>query len=178
MPEPTAPGPTAPGPTTTDASTPVPSVPGASTPQPYRVQVPLRWSDMDAYGHVNNVQYLRLLEDARVVGIREWFLDRPSMLDEGIIVSRHAIEYRAPLTYRPAPVEVDMWVTHVHGAGFDLGYVVRDPEDVGTEVYAVAETGLVLFDFATSRPRRLPPDVRAGLAVHVGEAVRFRWAGR
>ena len=36
--------------------------------RPYRVEVPLRWSDMDAYGHVNNVQYLRLLEDARVVG--------------------------------------------------------------------------------------------------------------
>ncbi|MGL5850524.1 MAG: acyl-CoA thioesterase, partial [Phycicoccus sp.] len=35
---------------------------------PYRVEVPLRWSDMDAYGHVNNVQFLRLLEDARVVG--------------------------------------------------------------------------------------------------------------
>ena len=31
------------------------------------------------------------------------------------------IEYRAPLTYRAAPVEVDMWVTRVHGAGFDLG---------------------------------------------------------
>lgn len=78
-------------------------------PSSYRVDVPLRWSDMDAYGHVNNVQFLRLLEDARVVAIREWFLGRPSMLDEGIVVSRHAIEYRAPLTFRPAPVEA-MWV--------------------------------------------------------------------
>jgi acyl-CoA thioester hydrolase len=153
-------------------------MPDLPAPQPYRVQVPLRWSDMDAYGHVNNVQYLRLLEDARVVGIREWFEGRPSMVDEGIVVSRHAIEYRAPLTYRPAPVEVDMWVTTVHGAGFDLGYVVRDPEDAGDEVYAVAETGLVLYDFASGRPRRLTPEVRAGLAEHQGDAVRFRWAGR
>ena len=153
-------------------------MPAPVPPTPYRVQVPLRWSDMDAYGHVNNVQFLRLLEDARVVGIREWFLDRPSMLDEGIVVSRHVIEYRAPLTYRPAPVEVDMWVTSVHGAGFDLGYVVRDPEDVGEQVYAVAETGLVLYDFSTSRPRRLGPEVRAGLAEHAEDAVRFRWAGR
>src|ERR687886_344809 len=35
-----------------------------------RVLTPLRWSDMDAYGHVNNVQFLRLLEDARVVDAR------------------------------------------------------------------------------------------------------------
>lgn len=150
----------------------------ASDSQHYTVQVPLRWSDMDAYGHVNNVQFLRLLEDARVVGIREWFVDRPSMLDEGIVVSRHAIEYRAPLTYRPAPVEVEMWVTHVHGAGFDLGYVVRDPDGAGEQVYAVAETGLVYYDFGTARPRRLTPDDRAALAAHTGDPVLFRWAGR
>ncbi|MBM6399084.1 acyl-CoA thioesterase [Phycicoccus sonneratiae] len=145
---------------------------------PYVVDVPLRWSDMDAYGHVNNVQYLRLLEDARVIGFREWFPDRPALLDEGIVVTRHVIEYRAPLTYRPEPVEVDMWVTRVHGAGFDLGYVVRDPASVGDATYAVAETGLALYDFAGARPRRLEPAAREALAAHVGEPVTFRRAGR
>jgi acyl-CoA thioester hydrolase len=166
-----------------DPAQPASAHPAAEPPlapdaEPYRVDVPLRWSDMDAYGHVNNVQFLRLLEDARVVAIREWFLGRPSMLDEGIVVSRHAIEYRAPLTFRPAPVEVAMWVSHVHGAGFDLGYVVRDPAAVGDAVYAVAETGLVLYDFTTARPRRLSPDVRTELTRHSGEPVIFRWAGR
>ncbi len=145
--------------------------------RPYVVEVPLRWSDMDAYGHVNNVQFLRLLEDARVIGFREWYPEG-SMLEEGIVVSRHAIEYRAPLTYRPAPVEVDMWVTRLHGAGFDLGYVVRDPEGVGDRVYAVAETGLALYDFAAARPRRLPPAAREALEPHRGEPVAFRWAAR
>ena len=32
----------------------------------YRCDYPMRWSDMDAYGHVNNVQYLRFFEDARI----------------------------------------------------------------------------------------------------------------
>ena len=32
----------------------------------YRALVSLRWSDMDIYRHVNNVQVVRLLEDARV----------------------------------------------------------------------------------------------------------------
>jgi len=153
-------------------------MPASHASRPYRVEVPLRWSDMDAYGHVNNVQYLRLLEDARVIGFREWFPDRPTLLDEGIVVSRHVIEYRAPLTYRPEPVEVDMWVTRVHGAGFDLGYAVRDPESVGEREYAVAETGLVLYDFVTSRPRRLSPEARAQLAVHTGDPVSLRWSGR
>ncbi|KGN39186.1 acyl-CoA thioesterase [Knoellia subterranea] len=150
----------------------------APSERPYRTQVPLRWSDMDAYGHVNNVQYLRLLEDARVIGFREWFGEERSLLDTGVIVSRHEIEYVAPLTYRPEPIEVDMWVTGVHGAGFNLGYAVRDPESLGERVYALAETGLVLYDFASARPRRLTDEDRAALAVHVGEPVSFRWSRR
>jgi acyl-CoA thioester hydrolase len=146
--------------------------------RPHVVEVPLRWSDMDAYGHVNNVQYLRLLEDARVGGLRAWNEGGPSMLEEGIVVTRHAIEYRAPLTYRPAPVAVDMWVTRLHGAGFDLGYVVRDPDGLGEEVYAVAETGLALYDFDAARPRRLTPEARATLEPHLGGRVSFRWGSR
>lgn len=30
------------------------------------VQVPMRWGDMDAYGHINNVQVVRMLEEARI----------------------------------------------------------------------------------------------------------------
>ncbi len=154
-------------------------MPGADDPQTYRVEVPLRWSDMDAYGHVNNVQYLRLLEDARVIGFREWFPDRPTMLDEGIVVTRHAIEYRAPLTYRAAPVEVDMWVTRVHGAGFDLGYTVRDPESVGDAGlrHRRDRAGALRLRDRPPAPARRPRRA-AQLAVHVGDPVRFRWGGR
>jgi len=30
------------------------------------VPIPLRWSDFDAYAHVNNAEMLRLLEEARI----------------------------------------------------------------------------------------------------------------
>ncbi len=30
------------------------------------VQIPLRWSDFDAYAHVNNAEMLRVLEEARI----------------------------------------------------------------------------------------------------------------
>ena len=72
-------------------------MPGHPASRPYRVEVPLRWSDMDAYGHVNNVQYLRLLEDARVVGFQEWFPDRPDPRRRGHrrVAARHRVP-RAP----------------------------------------------------------------------------------
>ena len=109
---------------------------------------------MDAYGHVNNVQFLRLLEDARVTGFKEWFGQDRSLLDE------------------------EMWVTKMGGAGFDIGYDVRDPEDVGIGHYARAETSLVLYDFAQSRPRRIRPEEKAILEGLRGAPVPFRWRGR
>ena len=112
--------------------------------RPFRVDVPLRWSDMDAYGHVNNVQFLRLLEDARVVGFEQWF--------------GHG--------------------TEIAGSSFSIAYEVRDPADVGTTLYARAETTLVAYDFATVSPRRLRPDERAVLKTLAGKPVSFRWRAR
>jgi acyl-CoA thioester hydrolase len=147
----------------------------------YRVNVPLRWSDMDAYGHVNNVQFLRLLEDARIIGFEQWFGQDRSVLSEGILVARHEIEYLAPLLFRVPPIVVEMWATRIGGAGFDLAYEVRDGRtatDGGDIVYARAETTLVLYDFATSRPRRMDQPLRDVLEQHSGEPVTFRWRRR
>ena len=140
--------------------------------------VPLRWSDMDAYGHVNNVQFLRLLEDARVIGFNEWFGQDRTMLDTGVLVARHEIEYLAPLTFRHAPIRVEMWTTSIGGAGFDVAYEVRDPEGFGDALYAHAETTLVAYDFSRVAPRRLAPEERAELKRHEGAPVPFRWRRR
>lgn len=152
---------------------------GTEQARRYRVAVPLRWSDMDAYGHVNNVQFLRLLEDARVIGFEEWFGQDRSVLSEGILVARHEIEYLAPLLFRVPPIVVEMWATRIGGAGFDLAYEVRDGRDgQGDTLYARAETTLVLYDFEASRPRRMDDSLRAVLGIHSGEPVPFRWRRR
>jgi acyl-CoA thioester hydrolase len=143
--------------------------------RPYHVEVPLRWSDMDAYGHVNNVQFLRLLEDARVTGFEDWFGQDRSMLNEGVLVARHEIEYLAPLTFRHAPIVVAMWATTVSGASFDLGYEVRDDAGNDAALYARAETTLVAYDFTTARPRRLREEERQVLQRFSGQPVPFRW---
>jgi acyl-CoA thioester hydrolase len=133
---------------------------------------------MDAYGHVNNVQFLRLLEDARVIGFQEWFGQDRSLLDEGVIVARHEIEYLAPLDFRHAPISVDMWATKISGSSFILAYEVRDPAGVGTVLYARAETTLVAYDFGPATPRRLRPDERTALQAVAGDPVPFRWRER
>ena len=91
---------------------------------------PLRWSDMDAYQHVNNVVYLRYLEQARV----DWMFRRASeagvegFATFGTVVAKHEIEYRRPLVYRTEPVRVEVWVTAIRTAQFTVAYEVCDDE--------------------------------------------------
>jgi acyl-CoA thioester hydrolase len=143
-----------------------------------RVLTPLRWSDMDAYGHVNNVQFLRLLEDARVVAFAAAGSDEGgSVVETGLLVARSEIEYLEPLVYRTAPVAIDLWLTGLAGASFDLGYEVLDEQgDDGLRprVYARAETTLVLFDRVNERPRRMTPSERDRLEVWRDEPVHWR----
>ena len=120
----------------------------------HRVAVPLRWSDVDAYGHVNNVQFLRLLEEARVMAFGRARAEHGvDLVSTGVVVGRSEIEYLLPLEFGPAPVAIDMWVTSYRAADFDLAYQVTDGED-GT-LYAQAVTLMVAYDLERGVPRRL-----------------------
>ncbi|MDX3519031.1 MULTISPECIES: thioesterase family protein [Streptomyces] len=116
---------------------------------------PLRWADMDAYGHVNNVVFLRYLEEARID-----FLFRPEKdFKQGSVVARHEIDYKRQLVHRHKPVDIELWVTEIRAASFTITYEVKDPE----QVYVRASTVIVPFDFATQRPRRITAEERAFL---------------
>ncbi|MDI2127337.1 acyl-CoA thioesterase [Yinghuangia seranimata] len=116
----------------------------------------LRWSDMDAYQHINNVQYLRLLEEARVdmmftLGQREG----AKTLSEGVVIARHEIDYVRPMVWRPEPVRIETWVSKIGAARFTLGYEILDET-----VYARASSVLVPYSLDEQRPRRLNEDER------------------
>jgi acyl-CoA thioester hydrolase len=88
----------------------------------------------------------------------------------GLLVARSQIEYLEPLVYRTAPVAIDLWLTDLQAASFDLGYEVLDDD----RVYARAETTLVLFDRVRDRPRRMTPSERERLEAWRDGPVRWR----
>lgn len=125
----------------------------------YVYSCPMRWSDMDAYGHVNNVQYLTYLEEARIDLLHDLIERaeaREGRLATGMLVATSSIEYRRPLVHRATPVPITVWVERLGSAFFDLAHEVGDPE----VVYARATTRIVPYDFRVERPRRLTPDER------------------
>lgn len=136
------------------------------------IDVPIRWSDMDAYGHVNNVQYLRYLEEARVIAFQEWFGQDRSLLEEGVLVARAEIDYLAPLVFNYQPARVSLWCSRISGASFDIAYTVSQPDS--TTIYANAESTLVTYDLEGGRPRRLGERERASLQGLLGDPVPLR----
>ena len=121
---------------------------------------PLRWADMDAYGHINNVAFLRYLEEARIDFM---FRLAPSEGDAsfagGSVVARHEIDYLRPLVHRHEPVIVETWVEDIAAASMTVRYEVKD-EDA---VYARAATVVVPYNLAEQRPRRITAEEKAFL---------------
>lgn len=123
----------------------------------------MRWSDMDAYGHVNNTAYLAYLEQARV----SMFFDRyDSTFARGTVVAHHEITYLKPVVYHPEPLRLELWVDQVRGASFTVRYDVFD----GDALAATAATRLVTFDFTSNRPRRLTEEERGILLGYTDRA--------
>lgn len=127
---------------------------------------------MDANRHVNNVQFLRLLEEARVIGMREWFGDLGHD-KQPLMVARSEIDYLRQMPYRPT-VSVAMWVTRVAGASFDLAYEIHGSDEPDAELYARSESTLVAVDVASGRPVRLTAEMRADLQRYAGEQVPMK----
>ncbi|MDQ1737856.1 MAG: acyl-CoA thioester hydrolase [Pseudonocardiales bacterium] len=122
----------------------------------------MRWSDMDAYGHVNNTAYLAYLEQARV----SMFFDRyDSSFAKGTVVAHHEITYLKPVIYHPEPLRLELWADQIRGASFRVCYDVFD----GSTLVAKAATKLVTFDFANDRPRRLTAEERQLLQSFSGQ---------
>ncbi len=129
----------------------------------HRVLTPMRWSDMDAYGHVNNVVFLTYFEMARV----DLFFDRASLeeqtgLRRGTVVAAHDVQYRLPVVYSRDPLDVQIWVSGIRAAAFTCHYELFDHGQLAV----TGSTVLVPFDFALNRPRRITPDEKAFLLAY------------
>ena len=161
-----------------------------------RLHVPVhtRWSDLDAYQHVNNVEVFRLLEEARITAF--WQHTAPgeaawptAILETGPHASSHTfvagqqIEYLRPLGFTRQPVRVELWLGALGGASLQICYELHDGAPggfprlgpaSGADPYVRASTTIVLVDAATGRPRRLTDDERAVLTEYLEEPVTFR----
>lgn len=127
---------------------------------------PLRWSDMDAFGHVNNAVFLRYLEEARIdFMFRLAPGDGSPSFAGGSVVARHEIDYVRPLVHRHSPVTIESWVTKIGAASLTISYEIKDPD----QVYVRASTIVVPFNLEAQRPRRITAEEKAVLLTYMDD---------
>ena len=116
-----------------------------------------RWSDNDAYGHVNNVVYYSWFDTA-VNGllIERGALDLQAGRVIGLVVETHC-NYFSPLAF-PDPVVAGIRVAHVGTSSvrYEIGLF---PGDDSQPCAAQGHFVHVYVDRATRRPAPLPPEL-------------------
>jgi len=146
---------------------PVESVTTApSGPAIYEHPLAVLAEDIDGLGHVNNIVYLRWVQDAATA---HWnhSATREQKAEYVWVVVRHEIDYLKPAM----PGDVLVARTHVgelSGARFDRHVEIWRPTD--NTMLARARSVWVAIDARTGRPRRVSETLRARFYVSDEEA--------
>ncbi|MBS3803325.1 MAG: acyl-CoA thioesterase [Oleiphilaceae bacterium] len=119
--------------------------------------MPLRWGDMDAFGHANNTVYFRFFEEARIT----WFasLELGGQDDStGPVIIKTSATFLKEMAY-PVTVQVDLFIGKAGNTSLEHRYTITDTQ-TGT-LYAEGDAKLVWFDRRTRKSSPLPEQLRA-----------------
>ena len=134
--------------------------------QPERFHLPITVGpdDIDQLGHVNNVVYLRWVQDAAVA---HWRAAAAVEDQEALfwVVVRHEIDYRRP-AFLGEPITAETWVGAVVERNFERHTAIRRGTD--GKVLARARTLWCPMDRATGRPTTVSDTVRERFSVATG----------
>jgi acyl-CoA thioester hydrolase len=122
----------------------------------YMATIPIRWGDMDAFGHVNNTVYFRYMEQARI----DWFSASLGELGEGgngPVLVNASCTFLRQLRY-PGDIQVHICVGAVGRSSMATTYALRraDEPDV---LYAQGAAKVVWVNFAEQKSTALPPHI-------------------
>ena len=133
-----------------------------TTPDPERrflhqCEIPVRWGDMDAYGHVNNALYMRYLEEARVQFLAEI---GAAMDGNGVdpVVINVGCTFLKPVNY-PATVIIKSYVGGIGRSSFMVWYEISTKDDPDT-LYSEGYSKVVWMDHNSGRSVPLPEAIR------------------
>ena len=140
------------------------------TTGPFVSLVPLRWTDQDAYRHVNHARIVTLIEEARVaLAFTGAGQEGLTGFASGLLVAGLHVEYKRQLPWRAEPMRVEITVRDLRAASFTLDYVLRDGSGADDAVAVTAWTKMALYDLEEQRVRRLTGGERDYLKRYLGE---------
>jgi len=118
----------------------------------YKGKAHVRWNDIDAFGHINNANYLTYVQESRA-DFTWWSRvragEKPLLMD--MVVARAEVDYLEPIYEGGFDIDVEIWVTKIGNSSFDLAYQLSSK---GT-IHANAKTVQVAVSMETKKSRPL-----------------------
>jgi acyl-CoA thioester hydrolase len=125
----------------------------------FRQSIPMtvRWGDMDAIGHVNNVEYFRYGESGRIAYFDALEQEDPTFWKEhGIILASMGCDFLAQVKY-PAELEICTRVSRLGGSSLEMTQGIFQNE----RLVAALKGVMVWFDYRAQKTLPIPGHVRA-----------------
>jgi len=130
----------------------------------YETDIPLRFGDIDAMGHVNNSVTLTLFELGRVKFFAE-VLGVRGVEDITFILAEANVRYRIPI-FLQDKVRLRMHITDVSRSSFRFQCQLFDARD--GRVFTEAETVQVMYDYKTGKSRPVDAEFLAKTREYIG----------
>lgn len=122
---------------------------------PFETTVDVRYSDIDAMGHVNNAVYATYFEQGRMDYFEE--LLEADLSQEGAVLAALSVDYLRPIELDHGPVTVSIDVPRVGTTSLPMEYELYRADG---ELAATGETVQVAFDRDAGEPYPLPDEWR------------------
>lgn len=127
-----------------------------------KLSIRIDWSEIDLFGHVNNLAILKYVQAARVAFLESIGLMQMQAEERtGPILGSLNCRFRKPLFY-PGEVTVYSRVSLVKNTSFIIEHAILNDKD---ELAAEAEDVIVFFDFDSNAKLPLPQEIRHKIGV-------------
>lgn len=122
----------------------------------HETQIPVRWGDMDAYGHVNNTIFFRYLESARFKYVEDLILPVLGGSIPVIVLADIQCKFEAQIHY-PALLTVKTRCSRLGNSSFDVAAEIWN----GGRRAAVSKAVMVWMDSQSFKPTQIPEEAAA-----------------
>ena len=136
---------------------------------PIKTEIILQWGDMDAFSHVNNINYIKWCETSRIELFREMW-GKSSMVQKDIIegdgvgpiLANFNINYRVALVY-PDTAIIYTRVSKVGNSSYGVEHVLCSEKN-GDNIVADATSVIVMFDYVKNVNSKLTKEQKEKLS--------------
>lgn len=112
------------------------------------------WGDMDAFGHVNNVQYYRYIESARIAYLMALNIFEQDILT---VVASSQCKYLSPVFY-PDVLHVGARIEEIRNSAFRMQYVLWSEQQ--KQIIATGDAVMVCVDKASAKKSNIPENIK------------------